>query len=149
MTAKFKIRAATEKDMEVIEAMQATIFPHKSERIPIDSKKTKWWYCVYDEEMPSGFCCIEQISPTVAYLARVGILRGARGNGLMVRLMRTAERHLISKTDTILFLSDTLPDNPQSMNSFIKAGWETTSLPSRTSLQRNPPVVYWRKELFR
>jgi GNAT superfamily N-acetyltransferase len=154
MTAKFRIRRATPADLEVIGAMQVTIFPHKSERIPVPHapgwkkyKKTEWWYCVYDDAMPAGFLCLEQVSSTVAYLSRVGTLQGARGNGLMVRMMRTAEQYLKRHTDTVLFLSDTLPDNPASMNSFIKAGWETTEQPSRLSLQRKPPVVYWRKEL--
>jgi len=147
MTARYHIRQAAEKDLEVISAMQATLFPAKKERVPVDTKKTKWWYCVYDRDLPAGFLCLEICSSTVAYVSRVGILPGARGNNLMVRLLRAAELYLKKRTDTVILFSDTLPDNPASMNSFIKSGWKTSDLPSRLSLQRKPPVVYWRKEL--
>lgn len=128
---------ADEHDDDIRRIEEACALP----RCPYED--VSWWLTFF-EGVPIAYLGIMQsiLFPRAAYLTRVGVLKEHRGNGLQLRLMRTAER-FARRQGFAEIVSDTT-ENVPSANNFIRAGYRLFEPPSRWAFQGSQ---YWRKVL--
>lgn len=140
----YSIRSVDGFDTEnyhVIRQMHTDVFGDTAPQI--DPSEGHWWLA-FQAGLPVAFAGLEssQAVPQAGYLCRAGVLKGHRGRGLQLRLIRVRERAARRMGWTCLRTDTT--HNPHSSNNLIRAGFKLfePDVPWAFDV-----TLYWRKYL--
>jgi GNAT superfamily N-acetyltransferase len=111
------------------------------DRLP--KTRTGYWWVAFDRKVPVAFACLR---PSIrweqtGYLALVGVVPAARGNGFQRRLILKRVAHARS-LGWHTVLSDTSNDNVPSMRSLIACGFRPYIPRVKWSVEG---AVYWKR----
>jgi GNAT superfamily N-acetyltransferase len=138
--ARYRIERADADnlDRDDLERLHVDLFGNKCPYLDTG----EWWLAKLDGDSVGfvGIVPYGGMSPGSAYLARVGVLPGHRGNSLQLRMMRVAER-FAKRCGFSCIVSDTT-DNIHSANNFIRAGYLTYAPATPWAFSHS---IYWRK----
>jgi len=102
-----------------------------------------WWMAYDEEEKAVGVAALTYFPNRVAFLSRVGVLPGYRGNGLHRRFVRAREREARS-TGYERMVTYTSRENTISSNNLIKCGYRLYTPDYPWGL---PYGLYWERDL--
>lgn len=140
----YSFRQVDSDDEEIVELLTELHLLTFGPDCPISDFDYGTWWIGTDGREAMSFCGLTQSTyhPSYAYLKRVGVLPGHRGQGLQRRMitMREKRARLLGFTHCI---TDTT-DNPASANSLIAAGYRMFEPEEGWSF---PTALYWKKEL--
>ena len=146
MERSFAIRRVDADDefwSEELHALHALCFPGDiAPRLKLDETEGGYWWLVFDDARPIAFGGIlpGKRNPGYGYLARSGVLKKYRGNGLQRRLIRVRERYA-RKLGWKGCVTDTTA-NPASANSLIHEGYKVFEPKEPWAFTNS---IYWRK----
>ena len=120
--------------------LQQQIFPADETLDPAKG----WWWLVSDDESPVAFAAMTGVPswPGSAYMARCGVLRKYRGQGLQRRLLTIRERK--ARELGLQRVITTTYNNPPSANNLIARGFITYEPQRRWGAS---DTIYWMKAL--
>jgi GNAT superfamily N-acetyltransferase len=135
-----KINKMTTGVRQELETLQRACLPEDTPVFPEDGT----WWVGHDGSQAVAFCLIEPSCQWLdtAYLARSGVLKAWRGQGLQKKMITIRERHARSMGYRWM-ISDTT-DNPPSSNSLMAKGYRIFD-PSKPWGMNT--TLYWRKRL--
>jgi GNAT superfamily N-acetyltransferase len=135
-----KINKMTTGVRQELETLQRACLPEDDPVFPEDGI----WWVGHDGSQAVAFCLIEPSCQWLdtAYLARSGVLKAWRGQGLQKKMITIRERHARSMGYRWM-ISDTT-DNPPSSNSLMAKGYRIFD-PSKPWGMNT--TLYWRKRL--
>jgi len=125
-------------ELAAVERLQAAVFT-PSDRVPVTGRV---WWLGWDGSKPVAFAGLRLVEDA-AFLCLSGVLRTHRGRGLQVHLIQTRER-FARRTGATACITYTVPDNPASGNSLIRAGFRLYE-PQFAWCGRG--VLYWQKTM--
>ena len=103
-----------------------------------------FWFLAYDEDnVPVGYSSVSYFNTGNAFLSRVGVLPGARGNGLQRRFVRARERHARVQGYKRM-VTYTSAYNVRSSNNLIRCGYSLYTPPHEWGLRG---ANYWERKL--
>jgi GNAT superfamily N-acetyltransferase len=114
------------------------------DEIDCPSLKEGYWWVVWDDDTPVGFCCLRRAAatPGAGYLARSGVMPRARGYGLQKRLIAVREEKARA-LGLIRMVSDTT-ENVHSSNNLMACGYRLFDPMTRWAFEHS---LYWQKRL--
>lgn len=116
------IRIRRVSDYRVPLAMDLLLFPSDD---PVEDPESHIWFVGYEAGKPVCYASVKLLVETdagTALLARVGVLRSHRGQGLQKRLIKA--REAVAKAEGArVMLSYTASWNAPSMNSLFSCGY--------------------------
>lgn len=127
---------------ETLDLLQMAVMP---DDFKCEYKAGDLWWVVYDGTQPVAYACTR---PTPAwtpywYLARVGVLKSHRGNGLQKKLIRL-RCNAARRAGASHMVTDTRRDNYSSSNSLIATGFRLYEPETRWAFETG---LYWMKVL--
>lgn len=128
------------KARETLDLLQALVMP---ETWACGYAEKDLWWIVYDDTKPIAYACTRPVSDHWWYLARVGVVKEARGNGLQKKLIRL-RCNAVRKLGGSTMITDTRRDNYSSSNSLIATGFKLYEPETRWGFETG---LYWMKEL--
>lgn len=102
-----------------------------------------WWIADAIDGTQAAFACLSilQDGSRYGYLARSGVIRSHRGNGLQARLIRA--REIKARRIGLAGLLTDTTDNPASSNSLIRCGFRLYEPETPWAFKHS---LYWRKD---
>jgi len=135
-----KIKKLTVGLRQELETLQRACLP---EDTPVFPENGVWWVGL-DGSQAVAFCLIEPSCQWLdtAYLARSGVLKAWRGQGLQKKMIGIRERYA-KKAGYRWMISDTT-DNPPSANSLMSRGYRIFDPSKPWGMNA---TLYWRKRI--
>ena len=135
------IRRATKEDIEAIETADRICFPYDAPYLFGWEKNVSWVSLIGDELR--GYLSAHPLRNGVWFFSRVGVMPGARGEGLQRKLMATMEKHG-RKSGWHSIVTYTAGINGYSTRNILAAGYRTYE-PKRSYVGWE--VVHMRKRI--
>jgi GNAT superfamily N-acetyltransferase len=137
---KFRRIALTPDNVKLLKAVQKTCLPYDATY----TNKKAWYWLGYHLQTPVAFCIL---APSLqwkdcVYLARAGVIKEFRGQGLQKKMIQIRERWA-RKQGYEWAVTDTT-ENPASSNSLISTGYRLYEPSAPWGLAK---ALYWRKKL--
>ena len=115
--------------------MDAILFPEDD---PIENWRTYTWWIGTVDDVPICYCGL-QLLEDYAYMVRSGVLAEYQGQGLQKKMIKRRLEYCTKKGINKV-VTDTVCDNPASMNSLISSGFKVYE-PAEG--WRGEGTVYW------
>lgn len=125
---------------ETLDLLQMAVMP---DDFKCEYKPQDLWWIVERDGLPVAYACTRPVSAHWWYLARVGVLKEARGNGLQKKLIRL-RCNAAKKAGGVAMITDTRADNYPSSNSLIACGFRLYEPVDRWAFVTG---LYWMKDL--
>jgi GNAT superfamily N-acetyltransferase len=126
--------------VDAIRWMDRVCFPQEHH---VSFSGAHWWMVFDGDDVPVAYAGLTYFATGVAFLSRVGVLPGSRGNGLQRRLIRCRERRA-NRDGYPRVVSYTTPSNTKSSNNLIHCGYRLYVPPILWA----GDVNYWEKGDF-
>ena len=139
-----RIQLVNPLKLEVCVALKALQDATFAPQEHVDPTEGGWWWLVRDEGAPVAFAALLP-APSwkdSGYMARCGVLKAARGQGLQRKLLKKREDH--AKAMGMKRVFTTTYNNPASANNLIARGYRTYIPAGKWGAQ---DTIYWRKDL--
>jgi GNAT superfamily N-acetyltransferase len=127
-------------DYQRIALMDATLFRGDH---PIEGWHENAWWIGTEGGVNACYCGIKQLDEDTGYMTRSGVIREFQGKGYQKRMIRA--RIKWAKEQKLKFIiTDTVIDNPASVNSLISMGFKQY-VPQAP--WKGPDALYWIREI--
>lgn len=140
---RFRVATTSQWDQNLLTGAQCDLLPADAPCDPLAGH----WFIGYDtaaNDHMVAFACLKVTAHEgYGYLARAGVYKSNRGEGLQVRMIRLRER-LARKLGLKIMVCDTHKHNVHSSNSLIRCGYRLYTPAEPWGLEDS---LYWIKKL--
>jgi GNAT superfamily N-acetyltransferase len=130
----------------VVAALDSEIFPGDDPLTGEEIDRQLWWIARTETGKAVGFLGAEAIPHNLAYISRVGVVWGSRGQGIQRRLVRACIRWA-RKRCTKAVITYTLGANIASANNFIREGFVLYEPATEWAGPAGDGQLYWWRDI--